>query len=101
MMRPYRRISGRDVDGGYASPRYQRVEAALLRRERSDDGLCINSREHGEVTHGVRCKRCFAVHRYGVEVVTERGVDELDLEPRRPGRKPRNTNLLPSAAPAA
>lgn len=85
MMRAYRPIKGRDVDGGYASPRYQRVEQALLRRERSDDGVCINSREHGEATHGRRCRRCFAVHRYGVEVVNARGLDNLDLSPRRPG----------------
>ena len=78
-MRAYKEIRGRDFDGSHCSDIATRLDAANRRRERADRGECINSSEHGEATHGIRCRRCFAVWRHGVSVVEARGLDALDL----------------------
>ena len=35
----------------------------------SREGVCINGRSHGKATDGCRCRWCYAVHKYGLEVV--------------------------------
>lgn len=82
-MKEYRPISGRDHDGAHCSDLSVRLDAAKARRGRAAKGLCITAESHGQATHGVRCHRCAAVHRYGVAIVNERGLDALDLSDRR------------------
>lgn len=45
------------------------TETRTIAKTRRDalaaDGLCINGKSHGRATHGVRCKRCYDVHRGG------------------------------------
>ncbi len=94
-MRSYKPIKGRDIDGAHASSLDVRLAAADARRKRAAQGACLNSLDHGPATHGCRCKRCFAIYRYGLVVVLERGVDNLDLSDRR------RFNKFPSAAHAA
>lgn len=82
-MRDYQPIRGRDIDGSHRSSPDVRLSAAEERRCRDQKGVCINGGKHGPATHGKRCKRCAAVHRYGLAVVLELGVDALDLSDRR------------------
>lgn len=56
-------------------------ELSAERRARNHaNGDCINETlagTHGKATHGVRCQRCAAVHKFGAVVVQERGLDVL------------------------
>lgn len=43
-------------------------------------GVCLNENDqgtHGPATHGRKCKRCYAVHKFGQPLVDQLGVDAL------------------------
>lgn len=52
----------------------QREHAAFRREINAKAGACINENkdgDHGLATHGVRCLRCFLVHRFGAVIARE------------------------------